>query len=72
MKLLINCSNLRVGGGAQVAHSFINECKSFENNDYFVALSPVMQTIMNVKEFPNNFHFLCLKKILIHYLLYYT
>ena len=32
MNILINCSNLKVGGGMQVAHSFLNEIKNNYRN----------------------------------------
>ena len=40
MKIIINVSNLYVGGGVQVAISFINELKFIKNiNQYHIFLS---------------------------------
>ena len=36
MKILINCSNLKKGGGLQVANSFINELASDNYNEYYI------------------------------------
>lgn len=39
MNLLINCSNLRVGGGLQVAHSFIHSLRGVEGHKFIIVVS---------------------------------
>ncbi len=58
MKILINGSNLRVGGGLQVAHSFLNEIKSNVEHDFLVVLSENLQPQINKNDFSNNFQFI--------------
>ncbi len=36
MKILINCSNLKIGGGLQVAHSFISKIKEFDVHSFTI------------------------------------
>lgn len=57
MILLINTSNLRQGGGIQVALSFIQECIHFNENEYHVFLSPNILSQINSKDYSGNFHF---------------
>jgi len=57
MKILINGSNLRVGGGLQVAHSFLNEIKSNVEHDFLVVLSENLQPQINKNDFAQNFQF---------------
>jgi len=58
MKILINCSNLRVGGGLQVAHSFIYELSKFSGHKYTVVLSKELSCLFKDKTtFPPNFIF---------------
>lgn len=57
MKILINCSNLRVGGGLQVAHSFLHEIKSNIEHDFLVVLSENLQPQINKDDFGRNFQF---------------
>lgn len=57
MNIIINVSNLRIGGGMQVAHSFINECISIKDHEYHVFLSKEMKGILNLQLFPSNFRF---------------
>ena len=58
MKILINTSNLYVGGGVQVALSFINELINLqEDNKYFIFLSPVIDKQIDKSRFENNFEF---------------
>ena len=57
MKLLINTSSNFKGGGIQVAKSFIEECKRFDDNEYFVVLSEKLVKEIQINEFPNNFTF---------------
>lgn len=57
MKILINCSNLKVGGGLQVAHSFLYEIKSNTEHQFIVVLSDFLKYQINQSEFPENFKF---------------
>lgn len=57
MKILINCSNLKVGGGLQVAHSFLYEIKSNTEHEFIVILSDFLKYQINQSEFPDNFKF---------------
>lgn len=43
MRILINASNLRQGGGIQVADSICKQLSRFDNNQYFVVLSPYLK-----------------------------
>jgi len=63
MKILINTSNLYVGGGAQVAISFINELKKVEKeHEYYIFLSPVVNRQIEQSTFPMNFNFYLIEK----------
>ena len=56
--VLINCSNLRIGGGLQVAHSFLNQLRSFESDwQFVVTLSSELGELVETSEFPSSFHF---------------
>lgn len=61
MKIIINTSNLYVGGGVQVSVSFINELYFFNNNDYYIFLSEAVNKQIDTKNFPSNFHFYRIK-----------
>lgn len=57
MKIVINTTNLKVGGALQVAISFIYECMNFTDNEYHVLLSPTMLKEIDSSVFPKNFIF---------------
>ena len=57
MRLLINTTSTFKGGGIQVAKSFIEECKNFNNYKYFIVLSKPLSTIIDIHSFPENFSF---------------
>lgn len=57
MKIIINTTNLKVGGALQVAISFIYECINFDENEYFIFLSPSMFQEIQQDKFPNYFTF---------------
>ena len=58
MKLLINTSNLSVGGGLQVALSFINEIKNIiNNNEYHIVMTNKISMQLDIYTFPKNFSF---------------
>lgn len=63
MTLLINTSNLYVGGGLQVALSFLNELKQItREHHYHVFLSHAVDQQIDQSSFPNNFHFYLIDK----------
>lgn len=55
MKLLINGSNLRGGGGVQVALSFILETRKFPENDYYVLASDKLYEQLKKEKFSTNY-----------------
>lgn len=57
MRLLINASNLVVGGGLQVAASLLEELKQFSDHTYLVFLSKALNAQVDMKSFPSNFQF---------------
>lgn len=57
MKILINCSNLKVGGGIQVAHSFLNEISKNNEHEYHVVLSEKLNEQIDRSVFLSNFTF---------------
>lgn len=58
MRILINCSNLRIGGGVQVAHSFLFEMRTNRDHFFTVVLSSTLQKQIQPDEFPDNFTFI--------------
>ena len=63
MKILINTSNLYVGGGVQVALSFINELKELNMSYiYHIFLSLEINKQIEQEKFPNNFYFYIIDK----------
>ncbi len=58
MKILINCSNLKIGGGLQVAHSFLYQIRKNEEYNFVVVLSSTLNRYINVDLFPSNFVFI--------------
>ena len=58
MHILINCSNLKTGGGLQVAHSFIHGLSAFSEHHYTIVLSAELNRLLNNQtSFPPNFRF---------------
>lgn len=57
MRILINASILKAGGGIQVAHSFINELKEFCDNKYGVVATSRLFHTLKIQRFPENFRF---------------
>lgn len=58
MKIIVNASNLTVGGGLQVALSFLFELKECATeNVYHFFLSPTIKKQIDIDLFPLNFHF---------------
>lgn len=57
MKLIINASNIYIGGQLQVAISFINELIHFPENEYHVFYSVEIEQQISKDRFPSNFTF---------------
>lgn len=57
MKIVINTSHQRFGGGVQVAWSFMNECRNHPEHEYHVWVGPAIAALLDEREFPENFHF---------------
>jgi hypothetical protein len=57
VKILVNTTNLSVGGGLQVAVSIINELKNIDAHAFFVLLSPAVAKQIDEQSFPANFEF---------------
>jgi glycosyltransferase involved in cell wall biosynthesis len=66
MKLIINISNLKIGGGIQVASSLLSEFKSFHENEYHVILAYNLAGQVNANKFPENFHFYMINHSPVH------
>lgn len=57
MKLIINASNIWIGGMLQVALSFINELRYFPEHEYHVFISPELERQVKIDKFPANVRF---------------
>lgn len=57
MKLIINTASTYKGGGVQVARSFIEECKKYEEHQYHVVLGNMLSQLVDQNEYPENYHF---------------
>ncbi len=57
MKLIINTTNLRMGGALQVAYSLLNEFRKYDSHEYHVMLSRQLSAIIKDFSFPPNFYF---------------
>lgn len=54
MNILVNASNLKAGGGLQVADSFCKNLKDFKQHKFFVVLSSFLNdTLEQVKDYEN-------------------
>ena len=63
MKIIINTTNLVIGGALQVALSFLEEVKTLGDNDeFFVFLSSEVASQLDAKAFPYNFKFFYFSK----------
>lgn len=58
MKIIINCSNLKLGGGMQVAHSFLEEIKYNVEHQFLVVLSEKIAPQIQIASFSPNFNFI--------------
>ncbi|MWB94489.1 glycosyltransferase [Flavobacterium sp. GA093] len=57
MKLIINTVNLQIGGAFQRSVSFLNELKTFGEDDYYVFYNENIKKQIKIEEFPENFKF---------------
>lgn len=57
MKILVNCTDIRSTGVGQVSASFLNECRSFTENEYVIFISPYVKRNIGNQSFPSNFRF---------------
>jgi glycosyltransferase involved in cell wall biosynthesis len=57
MKLIVNTTNIVVGGGIQVSLSFIEELKKFKDHEYHLFLSSQVSKQIDTSSFPENFSF---------------
>jgi len=63
MKILINTSTLYLGGGVQVAISFLNELTKIEDsNEYFILISKEISKQLNKSIFNDRFEFFLIEK----------
>lgn len=63
MKILINTSNLYVGGGLQVALSFLHELRRLStNHEYHIFISNAVDLQIDQGVFPSNFQFYLIEK----------
>jgi glycosyltransferase involved in cell wall biosynthesis len=58
MNILINCSTLKVGGGLQVAHSFVSNLKDFKTHYFVVVISTELAKQIDLKLFPEHIKFI--------------
>ena len=58
MKLLVNCSNLKIGGGIQVALSFINESRKFTEHSYCIIVHDKIYFQLNLNDYSCNYKFI--------------
>ncbi len=56
-RLIINTANLKGGGALQVAITFIEGLKNFNENEYFVFLSPALSKFIQEKNFSKKITF---------------
>jgi glycosyltransferase involved in cell wall biosynthesis len=54
MNILINCSNLKIGGGLQVAHSFVSNLKDFKEHRFVIVASSELTKQIDLNSFPKN------------------
>ena len=57
MNIVINTAHQRFGGAVQGVLSFINECKKYPKNDYYIWVGTGVAKSLKKQNFPNNFHF---------------
>lgn len=57
MRIIVNTSNMVIGGGVQVALSFLEELKRIGRDRYFVFLSAPVASQLELASFPDRFAF---------------
>ncbi|TWI86934.1 glycosyltransferase [Chitinophaga japonensis] len=57
MKVVINASTIRIGGGLQATHSFVDQCRELNSYTFHVFLSERVAEIIDTSLFPGNFFF---------------
>jgi len=57
VKIVVNSAHQRLGGGAQVALSFIYECRRFPEHEYHIWVGPGVARSLQETDLPSNFHF---------------
>ncbi len=62
MRIIINNGSTFKGGAEQVALSFIEECKKYTDNEYYVIIGQTLAPQINIHEYPDNFRFFILNK----------
>jgi glycosyltransferase involved in cell wall biosynthesis len=55
MNILINCSNIKIGGGIQVALSFLDELVDKKGDNYLIVVSTVLKKQLETQKFSDNF-----------------
>lgn len=55
--ILINTSNIKEGGGIQVAHSCVYELRKYPKYNYIIVLSEQLSKQLSKDDFPSNFKF---------------
>ena len=61
MKVVINASTVRIGGGLQATHSFLSECRVLSGHTFHVFLSAKMSALIDRSLYPGNFMFYDIK-----------
>lgn len=54
MNVLVNCSNLKIGGGLQVAHSFVTQLKDFSDHNFVVVASSELANQIDMSAISQN------------------
>jgi len=57
MKLLVNTASTFKGGGVQVARSFLEECRDYQDYEFHVILSEMLDRLIVREAYPENFQF---------------
>lgn len=58
MNILINCSIIKIGGGIQVAHSFLTEISQNKEHNFVIVLSSVLDKQIDKSVFASNHKFI--------------
>jgi hypothetical protein len=48
MNILINCSNIKVGGGIQVSLSFLNELSKVDDSNFVIVVSTILKNYLDI------------------------